>query len=274
LRILLTGSTGYIGRAIYELLHREADIVGLDLKPGPFTHYIGNICDPSLISSLLKQTDVVIHTASLHAPHVGHSDDADFHKVNVEGTSTLLENVIKNGIKRFVYTSTTSVYGCSGRNEGKAIWVTEECDPHPQDIYDETKLEAEALCQSASEEGTSVVCLRVSRCFPEPDHLVAFYRLYRGVDVRDVAKGHALAAKADVAGYHCFNISGPTPFAPEDCQELWRDPWRVIERYYPEGEPWFDERQWKKPSRIDRVYAIGKAMTQLGYRPVYDWRHV
>jgi UDP-glucose 4-epimerase len=274
LRVLLTGSSGYIGRAVSEQLHRKADIVGLDLKPGPCTHHIGNICDPSLISSLLERTDVVIHTASLHAPHVGHRDDAEFRKVNVEGTENLLENALQSGIKRFVYTSTTSVYGCSGKNEGRAIWVTEEYDPHPLDIYDETKLGAEALCQRASEKGMSVVCLRVSRCFPEPDYLVAFYRLYRGVDVRDVARGHALAAKADVAGYHCFNLSGPTPFAPKDCADLWRDPWRVIERYYPEAESWFDERQWKKPSRIDRVYVIGKAMRQLGYRPEYDWRHV
>lgn len=274
MRVLLTGSSGYVGSAVARRLHSKVDIIGIDLKPGPYTLHIGDICDPSLISSLLERTEIVIHTASLHAPHVGLVDDAQFHKVNVEGTANLLTKALQAGVRRFVYTSTTSVYGCSGRNEGRAIWVTENYDPHPLDIYDETKLEAEALGRKASEKGMTVVCLRISRCFPEQDHLVAFYRLYRGVDVRDVAKGHALAATADLGGYHRFNLSGPTPFTPEDCEELWHDPWRVIEKYYPEAEARFDERQWRKPHRIDRVYSIGKAMTQLGYRPGYDWRHV
>src|SRR6266550_4586005 len=41
--------------------------------------------------------------------------------------------------------------------------------------------------------GLPVICLRTARFFPEPPELVALYRLYRGVDVRDAAAAHVLA---------------------------------------------------------------------------------
>jgi nucleoside-diphosphate-sugar epimerase len=136
-------------------------------------------------------------------------------------------------------------------------------------VYDRTKLEAEALCHEAAGGSMSTVVLRLARCFPEPAHVVAFYRMYRGVDRRDVVEAHRLAASASLAGSTTVNIAGPTTFLPEDVDALWDDPWSVIQRRRPGTEAAFRRRGWPRPSRIDRVYPAEKARAVLGYEPRY-----
>ncbi len=274
MRILLTGSSGQIGAAVAERMAREGVVLGLDLKPGPWTSEVGDITDSKLVESLVRQVDVVVHVAGLHVPHVGYKSEEDFKRVNVEGTRILLDTALRTGVSRFVFTSTTSVYGCSSRCKDRAIWVTEELEPNPEDIYDITKIEAEHLCREASSTDLTAVVLRMSRCFPEPDHLMAFYRLYRGVDSRDVAEGHWLAATMPLEGFKILNLSAETPFEIGDIELLWSDPWRVIERCVPEVREVFLRKGWKMPQRIDRVYAIEKAKNVLGYRPQYNFRAV
>jgi UDP-glucose 4-epimerase len=274
LRILITGSSGQIGAAVAERMAREGVVLGLDLKPGPWTSEVGDITDSKLVESLVRQVDVVVHAAGLHVPHVGYKSEEDFKRVNVEGTRILLDTALRTGVSRFVFTSTTSVYGCSSRRKDRAIWVTEELEPNPEDIYDITKIEAECLCREASNTDLTAVVLRMSRCFPEPDHLMAFYRLYRGVDSRDVAEGHWLAATLPLEGFEILNLSAETPFKIGDIDLLWSDPWRVIEERTPEVREVFLRKGWEMPQRIDRVYAIEKAKKVLGYRPQYGFRAV
>ncbi|GAB4585712.1 NAD-dependent epimerase/dehydratase family protein [Nocardia sp. IFM 10818] len=110
----------------------------------------------------------------------------------------------------------------------------------PRDIYDETKLEAETLVTSAHHPFTSSV-LRIARCFPEPPAIQAAHRLYRGVDVRDVARAHRLAAeRPNVTG--TFNIAGPMLF---------------------------HRQGWPLPVKIDRVYDSRSAGDHLGYHPAH-----
>jgi nucleoside-diphosphate-sugar epimerase len=248
---------------------KEAEIIGLDRIAGPWTSEVGDITDPKLVLSLSRRVDAVVHVAGLHAPHVRCRSEEEFRRVNVEGTKILLDAALRAGIRRFVFTSTTSVYGCTSRPKEGAIWVTEGLEPHPEDIYDFTKLEAERLCREASHADMSVAVLRMSRCFPEPARFVVFYRLYRGVDRRDVAEGHWLAATVPLKGFEIFNLSAEPIFKPEDTDLLWTDPWRVIDRHAPGVRGIFLRERWKMPQRIDRVYAIEKAKTVLGYRPRY-----
>jgi len=274
LRILITGSSGRIGTAVAERIAREAVIVGLDLRAGPWTTALGDITNTKLVESLVQRVDAIVHVAALLTPHVGCRSDEEFWQVNVEGTRTLLGAALRAGVRRFVLTSTTSVYGCTSRPKDRAIWVTEELDPQPEDIYDITKLEAERSCQEASGPDLSVAVLRMSRCFPEPDHQLAFYRLYRGVDRRDVAEGHWLAATVPFEGFEILNLSAETPFEVGDVDLLWTDPWRVIDERAPEVREAFLHRGWDLPQRIDRVYVIEKARRVLGYRPQYGFRAV
>ena len=72
----------------------------------------------------------------------------------------------------------------------------------PTTIYHATKIAAEDLLSIASKQGgLSVTVLRISRCFPEPAHIMAVYRLHRGIDARDVADAHAGALAVRGAGF-------------------------------------------------------------------------
>ena len=153
----------------------------------------------------------------------------------------------------------------------RAVWVTENTTPIPRDIYDETKIAAEKECLSAAQTGLSCISLRMSRCFPEPERLMAIYRLYRGVDSRDVAKAHELALLSNLKGFHIFNISAKTPFQQEDTRELYSDAGKVILKYYPWAGKMFTKRDWRLPKSIDRVYVIDNAQKMLGYKPEHNF---
>lgn len=143
--------------------------------------------------------------------------------------------------------------------------------PRPRDSYDITKLAAEELCRHfALELGLPVICLRPSRFLPEPPELVAIYRLYRGVDVRDAAAAHVLAATNRAIHFDIFNISAQSPFDEQDTAELLRDAPSVLRRYFPGINAIFAERGWALPRSIDRVYVTRKAEATLGYRPAHN----
>jgi len=219
------------------------------------------------MEEVVSGVDAIIHSAAYLTPHVGVIGDDEFRHVNVHGTEVLLDLAIRAKVERFVFTSTTSVYGCTTRPKTEAIWVTEALGPNPEDIYDLTKLEAERLCQEASKTGINTIILRMSRCFPEPEALQVFYRLYRGVSAHDVADAHWLAVSSAISGTELFNISADPPFQQTETRALLNDPWKVIDRIYPEASRLFDKMKWEKPSSIDRVYVIDKAKRLLNYQP-------
>ncbi len=271
MRILLTGSSGRIGAFIARRLSVDHTVIGMDLKAAPQTTVVGSILNKELVRDLCSQVDVVVHTASLHAPQIGIVPDAEFRKTNITGHEILLQSCLMTNVKRFVYTSTTSLYGEALVPKDKAVWITEAVKPEPRDIYDETKIAAENMCVEASREGLPCISLRMSRCFPEPEHLMAIYRLYRGVDGRDVAEAHALAVAAKATGYQVYNISARTPFTEADCPMLLEDAASVILKYYPWAREEFVKHVWRLPTEIDRVYVIDKAVTELGYAPKYNF---
>lgn len=219
------------------------------------------------MAGIMTGVDAIIHSASYLTPHVGVKSDEEFQHVNVQGTEVLLDLAIRHNIKCFVFTSTTSVYGCTTRPKTEAIWVTEALAPNPEDIYDRTKLAAEQLCQQAAKTGMTTIILRMSRCFPEPEALQVFYRLYRGVSRRDTAEAHWLAVSGSIKGTETFNISAEPPFHQTETGELLNDPWSVIDRIYPEARRLYEKMKWEKPTSIDRVYAIDKAKRILDYQP-------
>lgn len=273
MRVIITGSAGQLGQAIAKMLAPQHQIVGLDLKAGCATTIIGNVNDRNLILKLVKDADAVIHTASLHAPHVKQFSKEQFVNVNIKGTLNLLEAAAEYRVKRFVYTGTTSVYGDAMiPADGKAVWVTENLVPQPRDIYDITKLTAEQLCrQFAAEFKLPVICLRVSRFWNEPAELQAIYRLYRGVDVRDAAEAHLLALNNTDILFDIFNISARTPFSETEAAELRASAAKVITRHYPSAAKIFERRGWKIPNTIDRVYVTAKAAEKLNYNPKHNF---
>jgi len=272
LRILLTGSSGRIGAAIGARLSLRHQVTGVDRRHGPLTTAVVDVRDTSKLAPLCRGLDAVVHTAALHVPDMASHSPADFRAVNVDATRRLLETCGEAGVRRFVYTSTTSLYGNSLLPaDDAAVWVTETLPPRPRDIYDETKLAAEEACRQAARAGLSCVSLRMSRCFPEEARLVAIYRLYRGVDALDVAQAHELALSAALPPFDVFNVSAPSPFAAADCAQLFTDAESLLVAKYPWVRAEFARRGWLLPRSIDRVYVVDQAIERLGYRPAHDF---
>jgi len=275
MKILVTGASGRVGRAIFARLCREHEVVGLDQSPSSTADIIGNVADAALLQRALRGVDAVVHTAALHAPHVGIVPDAEFERVNVQATQDLASLAVQAGVRRFVFTSTTALYGKAATPGLKAGWADETLEPQPETIYHRTKLAAEALLEVISRQAAlAVTVLRMSRCFPEPAPIMAVYRLHRGVDARDVADAHALALESASTSFRRFVISGFTPFRTEDVHELVSNAPAVLQRRAPEIVEAFDRRGWSLPQAIDRVYSPALAMRDLGWRPSHDFREV
>jgi UDP-glucose 4-epimerase len=175
MRIVLTGSSGRIGRAIFTALAPHHEVAGIDRKPSATTTIVGDFADRDLVARALDGADAVIHTAAFHAPHVGVVADREFERVNVEGTQQLAELCASTGIRRLVFTSTTALFG-NAIAAGRCTWVDENLTPQPKSIYHRTKLAAENLLVQMASASLQIRALRMSRCFPEAADSMAIYR--------------------------------------------------------------------------------------------------
>jgi nucleoside-diphosphate-sugar epimerase len=273
-KILVTGSSGRLGQVIVnQLKSRNYDVLGIDLNEAPTTDRQIDIRDSEQVNQLTKGFHAIIHTAAIHGRHYElEYPREEFIKTNIGGTFNLLNASALNGIKKFIYTSTTSIYGNAMVNSNQAVWVDETLTPDPRDIYDITKLTAELLCRDYFEkEGIETTVLRVSRFLPEEENLKAIHRLYRGLDEEDGAYGHLLALEKTFKTFEIYTISNESPFQRTDLVELIRNPKEVIKRYYPDIENIFKTKGWVFPDRIDRVYSIEKAKRELNYHPVNNF---
>jgi len=273
MKIILTGSSGRIGRAIFGALARDHDVVGVDTNIFATTQVTGDCADEALIRPLLEGADAVIHTAGPHAPHVGVVADTEFTRVNVDATAKLYSWARGAGVKRFCYTSTTALYGHAVQ-EGACTWIDEATTPAPKTIYHRTKLEAEEQLAALAINDLPVRVLRMSRCFPENAAQMATYRLHRGIDARDVGEGHRLALENEGKAFTRLILSGATPFAREDCEDLAKAAPDVIRARAPKLAEAFLEQGWALPLSIDRVYDPSAAHAELGWRSKWGWEEV
>lgn len=268
--IIVTGSSGKLGKEIVKLLrfHRY-EVLGIDLLEGEATDEIIDIRDKKSVEKITEGYDAIIHTAALHGKHTDLNYPREkFINTNINGTQNLLSACVKNGIRKFIYTSTTSIYGTAMVNGNQAVWVDEELVPEPRDIYDITKFTCELLCKDYFEkEGLETTVLRVSRFLPENDNTKANHRLYRGLDEADGALGHLLALEKKFTSFQIYNISNESPFQKEDLVGLLKNPRKVMKKYYPDIEKIYQEKNWTFLDRIDRVYSIEKAKRDLRFQP-------
>lgn len=265
-RYAITGSSGRIGRAIHRLLAQDHAVCGLDRAPNPATSVIADLCDEDALRRAFEGCDAVFHTAALHAPHVGLLSEAEFARINVEGTQRVLDTAREQGVRHVVFTSTTALYGYASQEEGRAAWITEETPPQPRTIYHRTKIEAEKMARDCADAALQVSVIRMSRCFPEPAPQMAAYRLHRGIDGRDVATAHVAALNRAPGNFACYNVSGQHPFERSDCEQLKVDAEGVLRAKAPRLAQAFDARGWPLPQSIDRVYVAHKAATELNWR--------
>ncbi len=289
--VLITGSAGHLGEALMRTHRTRGDeAVGLDVKASPFTTHQGDIGNRELLAQCLAGVQVVYHTATLHKPHVATHSKQQFVDTNVAGTLALLEAAVDAGVKTFVFTSTTSVFGDAMRpqpGEG-AVWVTEALTPVPKNIYGVTKLAAENLCQLFQRNhGLNVIVLRTSRFFPEEDDDAARRAAYeeqnnkaneylnRRADLADMVSAHLAAAeRAGAIGYGRYIVSATSPLLEDDLAELGVDAPAVIERRVPGAKAAYAALGWRLPATLDRVYVNAAARRDLGWQPTYDFARV
>lgn len=291
MRVLVTGSSGKLGGALIRVLSAQGhDMVGLDLKASPTTGIVGSITDRVSVRRALDGVEAVLHTATLHKPHVGFHPRQAFVDTNVLGTLTLLEEAVAAGVGRFVFTSSTATYGRAMHPAAgqPATWITEGVRPQPRNIYGISKLAAENMVELIHRShDLPCVILRVSRFFAEtaerakiragysPENVQGNEMLYRRVDLEDVVDAHRCALeRLPVLGFGRYVISASAPFDRSDRAELRIDAPAVIARKFPEYPEIYRANGWRMFPQLDRVYVNARARKELGWRPRYDFGQV
>jgi nucleoside-diphosphate-sugar epimerase len=289
-RILVAGSAGHLGEALVLSLRADGhEVTGLDILNSPYTDVVGSIVDRDCVRRCVAGADAVVHTATLHKPHVGSHGRAEFVDTNVTGTLNLLEEATAADVSRFVFTSTTSTFGRAlVPAEGQpAAWITEDVKPVPRNIYGATKTAAEDLCELFwRDHALPCLILRTSRFFPEPDdrdevrgayedlNVKVNELLYRRVDLEDVVSAHLLALeRAPEIGFGRYVISATTPFHDHDLGAIREDLPAVLRALYPDYEELYAQNNWRMFPSIERVYVNERARRELGWSPRYDFRH-
>jgi UDP-glucose 4-epimerase len=291
MKILVTGSSGHLGEALMRVLREERkDVIGIDILPSPHTDQVGSIADKNFVSRNMQGVKHVLHTATLHKPHVATHKNQQFIDTNVTGTPNLLEASVENNVRSFIFTSTTSTFGdaLTPGPDSPAAWITEDVVPIPKNIYGVTKTAAEDLCQLFyRNHKLPCLVLKTSRFFPEEDddnsiatnfadaNAKANEYLYRRVDTEDVVSAHLLAMeKAHHIGFGKYIISATTPFEKNHLQSLRRNAHEVVKSLYPDFEKIYARLGWKMFSTIGRVYVNKKAREELGWLPKYDFGYI
>ena len=291
MRILVTGSSGHLGEALVRTLtERGFDVLGLDIRKSAFTSVVASVDDSETVAKCMRGVHVVYHAATLHKPHVATHSMQEFIDTNVSGTLVLLQAAQASGVKAFVFTSTTSMFGDALRPPAgtPAAWVTEDVRPIPKNIYGVTKTAAEEMCLLFHRKhGLNCIILRTSRFFPEEDddklkrdsydekNAKANEYLFRRVELEDVVNAHIAAAEwAPKLGFGRYIISATTPFQKEDLLELNNDALAVVRRRVPEYLDIYERLGWVMFDKIDRVYVNDAAREDLGWRPKYDFAHI
>jgi UDP-glucose 4-epimerase len=289
--VLVTGSAGHLGEAVVRRLRAEGrDVRGIDIKASPFTDHVGSITDEAFVRDAMSGAMAVIHTATLHKPHVATHSKREFVDTNVAGTVALLESASAHGVKAFVFTSTTSAFGAalSPRPGEPAAWIDEDVTPIPKNIYGATKIAAEGMCELvARKDRLPVIVLRTSRFFPEDDdnagvraeydtlNMQANELLYRRADIDDIVEAHLLAVdKAPDLGFGRYIVSATPPFTRGDVVALRADAAAVVRKHFPDVDALYAARGWKLLPSLDRVYDSGRATRDLGWVPRRDFAFV
>lgn len=143
-RVLVTGGAGFIGGAMADYLRRRSPgltVRVLDLNPCPVQDVeqcIGSILDVSDVSTALRDCDYVIHLAALLGVKRTDSQPMKCLHINVQGTLNILDECVKNGVKKIVFASSSEVYG-----EQTNQPISESSPVNPRSVYAVSKLVGE-----------------------------------------------------------------------------------------------------------------------------------
>lgn len=172
-KVLLTGGAGFIGSHIAdELLFRNYTVKILDNFSTGNKNNIknilnnidlieGDIRDPDTVSIAMQDVNIVIHHAALPSVPRSINDPITTNHVNVNGTLNLLWAAVEKKVEKFIFASSSSVYGNSNETVKHERLILNPLSP-----YAVTKLTVENYCRVFSEiYGLNTVCLRYFNVF-------------------------------------------------------------------------------------------------------------
>jgi UDP-glucuronate 4-epimerase len=296
MNVLVTGGAGFIGSHVAERLMIEGHSVSvldelndyyspslkkknleeIGLAESDRFHH-GDICDEALVARIFDQEkpDAVIHLAARAGVRPSLEDPLLYERANVRGTVTLLEACRRAGVRKFVFASSSSIYGVANR-----VPFSEEDQTNlPISPYAATKIAGEKLCYTwAHLYGLDVVCLRFFTVYgPRQRPDLAIRKFIEAIDagraipvfgdgssgrdytfVDDTVQG-ILAALHHQTRYDVFNLGNSSPITLTRLIE-------VIEHAL--GKKALINRQPDQPGDVPITYAdISKAQRILGYHP-------
>lgn len=175
MRYLITGGAGFLGINLCRyLLGRGASVRTLDIAPFSYRERTrvevldGDVRAEDTVQSALHDVDVVVHAAAA----LPLASPAEIVSTAVRGTRLLLGSALAQQVQRFIFISSTAVYGIPEHHpleEGDRL-----CGVGP---YGQSKIDAEALCTEFRDRGLAVSVLR-PKTFVGPERLGAFELLY------------------------------------------------------------------------------------------------
>jgi UDP-glucuronate 4-epimerase len=296
LSILVTGAAGFIGSHLCEsLLARDDAVVGLDnfdpfydrsvkeanlaglIESERFEFMEGDIRDAECLQRLMQpgRFDAVVHLAARAGVRPSIADPLGYEEVNVRGTVQMLEAAVAGGAGRFVFASSSSVYG----NNRKVPFGEGDNVDFPISPYAATKKACELICHTyAHLNDLPMSCLRFFTVYgprQRPDLAIhKFVRLIEGGEpipvfgdgsmsrdftyIADIVAG-VMAAIDRCEGYEVYNLGNSSPIRLDALIGK-------IEQAL--GKAAIIERRDRPPGDVDATYAdIAKARERLGFEP-------
>ncbi len=292
--ILVTGAAGFIGsHAAEALIARGFRVVGVDNFCNFYDRSwkeanircIGSgidlqemdITDGPKISKLVASVkpQAILHLAAMAGVRPSIEQPAYYAKVNVEGTTHLLEAAVRNQVGKFIFASSSSVYG----NANKVPFSEEDPVEHPISPYAATKRAGELICYTYWHlYKLPCFCLRFFTVFgprQRPDlaihkftHLIAagqpitlFGDGSTSRDytfIQDIVDG-IMAAVDRCDRYRVYNLGGSHPVSLKTLVE-------EIEKAV--GKTAVIHRKPTQPGDVERTFAdVARARAELGYEP-------
>ena len=301
-RVLLTGGAGFIGSNLAEALVRRGVVLSIvdnldsfyspawkkdNLQAirhvGPFEFFETDICDGKALHGIFAHArpEAVVHLAARAGVRPSIEQPVLYEQVNVSGTVSLLELCREFSVKKFVFGSSSSVYGATS----KAPFTEDQVELRPISPYAATKLAGEMLCYTyAHLFALPVICLRFFTVYgprQRPDLAIHKFtalleaakpvpifgdgstgRDYTFID--DIVAGILAALERapqteDGAPFEVFNLGNSHPVKLNELVEL-------IERVT--GRKAIREQMPLQPGDVPLTWAnITKASKALGYSP-------
>ena len=228
MKCLVTGGAGFIGSNLVDkLISKGHDVIILDNLSTGNKKNINELAKFHRVDitqmrrdsdfSVFEGVDVVFHLACLARVQPSIEEPVPYHDANVNGTVNILEGCRRHNVKRFIFSSSSSVYG-DVREED--LPTSENSELNPMSPYALHKLVGEQYCKLYSElYGIETVCLRYFNVYGERQNTEGAYCLVMGVFAGQLLRGEPMTINGDGEQTRDFTYVGDVVNANVKCMD-------------------------------------------------------